>query len=280
LKEEERTSRQLRGAGEKALLQQAFNYQEAANSNRKGFSTIGDANWLMFDYNRGYADDLEASGVSDFFRIPKFAYYFYESQRPPQEELKAPLQSGPMVYIASYWTENSSNDIRVFSNCEEVELLLNGKSIEKMKAVRDEYSSQLAYPPFVFDVEDFEPGTLSAKGYIDGKEVAVHEVSTPGKASQIILEADLSGIPISKNTADVIFVYARICDENGTTIPDATNLVQFTIEGEGELIGENPVKAEAGIATILLKTELFTSPIVIEATSEGLKEGELNLRGN
>jgi beta-galactosidase len=277
LKEEERTSRQLRGAGEKALLQQALNFQEAANSNRLGKSTIGDANWLMYDYNRGYADDIEASGVSDIFRIPKFAYYFYQSQRPPQEMLESPAQSGPMVFIANFWTENSPTDVRVFSNCEEVELLLNGETIEKMKAVRDSYSSHLPYPPFIFKVDEFEAGTLSAKGYIDGKEVALHEVSSPGKASQIILEADLSGIPISDSTPDVIFVYARVCDENGTIIPDAENLVEFTYEGEGELIGDNPVKAEAGIATVLLKTEQITSPVIISANSEGLKGGELKL---
>ncbi len=278
LKEDERTSRQLRGAGEKALLQQTLNFQEAANSNQKGKLTIGDANWLMFDYNRGYADDLEASGISDIFRIPKFAYYFYQSQRPPEEELKAPLQSEPMVYIANYWTETSPTDVHVFSNCEEVELLLNGKSVEKKKVERDEFSSHLTYPPFVFNLDKFEPGTLSAKGYINGKEVAVHEVSTPGKASQIILGADLSGIPISNESLDVIFVYARVCDENSTCITDAENLVQFTVEGGGELIGENPVKAEAGIATVLLKIKYFNTPLTLTGSSEGLKEGKLKLR--
>lgn len=276
LKEEERTSRQLRGSGEKRLLQQALNFQEATNSNLKGEQTIGMSNWLMFDYNRGYADDLEASGISDIFRLPKFSYYFYKSQKPPHKG----EFSDPMVYIASYWQPNSVKDITVYSNTEEVALYLNNTLIERKKPSRDAFSDELWFPPYKFSLPEFVPGELKAVGYIDGKEVASHIVRTPGEASKMELSVDISGRKIAEETSDVVFIYARILDANGTLVHDATDPVTFKIVdgANAELIGENPIAAEAGVATVLLRTKDFREPIVIEATAEGLPAASITLK--
>lgn len=277
LKEEERTSRQLRGVGEKGLLQQALNFQEAANSNRRGSNgTIGDANWLMFDYNRGYAPDIEASGISDIFRIPKFAYYFYKSQRSPEESLEHPaLESGPMVHIASYWEPTSSKEIKVYSNCEEVALYLNDELIARNAPDTSEISSHLKHPPFVFDVPNFKAGTLRAVGYIDDEEVVEHQVSTPGKPAKIQLTADQSGKAFPAN--DVIFVYAQILDEDNKPVRENAIPISFTLEGgKAEIIGGNMIDSEGGISTILLKTQ-ETGSIIIKASGEQLQGDELSI---
>lgn len=253
LSDEERNSRQLRVHGEKRLLQQAMNFQEAANSNRKGISTIGHANWLMFDYNRGYAEDLEASGISDIFRIPKFAYYFYKSQRPPSEDIKHPLiEDGPMVKIATYWNKNSPNDIRIFSNCEAVSLFLNDSLIATKKPNVNNLSDHLHYPPFEFNLLRFESGKLKAVGLINGQEVATDQVSTPEIPLDVRVRIDtVGGFPKEKN--DLFFVYAEVIDKNGTIVQSSNDLITFQLKGQGKFIGENPVKAEAGIASILFK---------------------------
>ncbi|WP_309641270.1 glycoside hydrolase family 2 TIM barrel-domain containing protein [Flavobacterium sp.] len=279
LKEDERTSRQLRAFGEKRLLQQAFNFQEASNSNRKGSNTLGEANWLMFDYNRGYSPDIESSGISDIFRIPKFAYYFYQSQRNPNVVLDSRLFSGPMVNIANNWTENSPLEVRVYSNCEEVALYLNDVLIAKQNPLINQNSNRLKHAPFVFQIEKYQAGTLRAEGFIDGKKVTENIVKSPTKATKIELSYDLSNIPINKNNPDVVFVYAKITDENGTVIPDATDDVTFSLEGENaKLIGQNPIKSEAGIATILLRTDSFKKPLIIKAASENLKSDEIEIK--
>ena len=272
LKEDERTSRQLRAHGEKRLLQQAYNFQEAANSNRKGINTIGEANWVMFDYNRGYSPDLESSGISDIFRIPKFAYAFYQSQRDANVVLDTKLVSGPMVTIANYWAETSPLNVTVYSNCEEVALYLNDILVAKQKPLINENSDKLKHPPFVFKMDKFIPGTLRADGFINGKKVVSNLVKTPESATKIELAYDISATPINADSPDMIFVYAKIVDANGTVVPTATNEVSFSLsEGNAELIGENPVKAEAGIATIILKTKNLKSPIKLLAKSDDLQ---------
>ncbi len=270
LKEEDRSSRQLRSSGEKGLLQQALNYQEAFNSNLKGEQTIGHANWLMFDYNRGYSDDLEASGISDIFRIPKFSYYFYKSQKAPSEDFD------PMIFIANYWQKNSAKTIKVFSNTEEVALYLNGELIEKNKPEINEISDQLPFPPFTFELDHFEAGELKAVGIIDGEEVTEHIVNTPQDPDNIALEVDLSGKEIAREGSDVIFVYAKIVDENGTLVPDAETEIEFKVEGDAEIIWGNTINTEAGIATILLKTNnLDSKELTITANSSNLAEDSL-----
>ena len=265
---EEKTSRQLRGDGQKRLLQQALNFQEAHNDNLNG-KIAGDANWLMFDYKRGYAPDIESSGIMDIFRLPKFAYYFYQSQRDVQE-------SKPMLFIANYWNDMAEKNVKIYSNCDQVELFLNGKSLGRQSPDTGRVNNNLKHAPFTFTC-NYQAGTLTAKGYLDGKLIITSERRTPQTATQLLLNIDFSGKKLVAGKNDVVFVHVSVLDNNGTVIPSASQEVQLHVVGDAEVVGENKVKAEAGIAGFLLRAGAGKGTLKLQATAPGLKPATFNL---
>lgn len=188
-----------------------------------------------------------------------------------------------MIFIANYWTDPSDTTVIVYSNCEKVELRLNDRLITTGRRQNDSDSTNLLRPPFIFNIDQFEPGRLEAIGLNKGKSVVRTTRSTPGKKHhQLRLEIDESEHLLSNN--DVVFIYAFILDENENLIPDATDSIEFSLDtsksdDDVSFIGKNPVEAEAGIATILLKTHLTFSAdqIKIFATSKTVEISESQL---
>jgi len=266
---EERTSRQLRGDGQVRLAQQALNYQESHNDNLYN-RAAGDANWLMFDYNRGYAPDIESSGIMDIFRLPKFAFHFFRSQKD--------LTSGDTVlFIANYWDDPTYNDVKVYSNCDEVELFLNGKLIERRQPDTGPNSTMLHHPPFTFDNVPYRTGELKAKAYYNEDLVAEVVRTTPLEPAKVKLSVDESNTPVQAGCNDVVFVYASIMDVNNNPVPLVSNEVRFKVEGSAELIGDNPVKCEAGVATILMKIGEESGVIKVSAAANNLEKDSIQL---
>lgn len=248
-----RNSRQLRGDGEARLLQQALNFQEAHNDNLQT-RAFADGIWVMFDYNRGYAPEIEASGVMDILRLPKPAYWFFRSQRDPGEVI-AGRPVGPLVHIANDWTEASPREVRVFANVEEVALVLNGKPVERRRPDASRLTSHLKHPPFTFTLPAFEAGTLRAVGYRSGREVAHDERRTPGLPDSLALRFDFSGRSFGSSGKDAIFCYAEVQDRNHVVTPTAAWPVFFGTTGGIRCTGANVVLSEAGIATALIESD-------------------------
>jgi beta-galactosidase len=291
-------SRVARGWGETPMLVQAWSHATQFNQAfaRNGHRLAGLDLWAGVDAYRGYHHQPFLGAPIDLFRLPKFDYYMFASQRPPEVHVPG-IDDGPMVFIANFATYQSPTMVTVFSNCEEVRLLQNGTEVSTQKPTRN-YA--LPHPPFTFKVGQFSdeqstlymtgvarPGTrvgeLKAEGLIGGKVVATYTVHAPGTPTSLVLKADPAGRDLQTDGNDWIRIHAYVCDARGTTHPFADDEITFTIEGEGQIIDDprikaNPVRAEAGIATVLVRSTPHAGAIMVRATAFGLKPAEVRLQ--
>jgi beta-galactosidase len=205
----------------------------------------------------------------------------------------APRQAGPtdpgyepnaprMVQtLFSDWTpaNTASHDenVEVYSNCEEVELLLNGKSLGVKPRPADDSARSWRVP--------FEPGTIEAVGRNKGQAVAKHALRTAGKASKILLTADRT--MLGSGFDDVAFLTATAVDDNGVPVPDAKPEITFETSGPGAIAavdnGDNASRepfqgsrrsAYQGRAIAILKATAEQGRIDVTATAPGLAPGK------
>jgi beta-galactosidase len=307
-------SRYSRGDGETLMLVQAWGYQTALNQQMQLPYTWGQCIWEAIDNCRGGSKRIATCGAMDQFRLPKFLYAFYQSQRDPRLSSRL-CDLGPFVFIANYWTAKSPRNVVVFSNCDEVELSLNGHLLERRRpdsgpdvpfgdnssfdldywlsnggfpaeVRKDRVESpiynggncrSLTHPPFTFMGLAFAPGELKATGYLQGRPVRTAIRRTPGKSTRVCLRAAAEGRKFVGDGSDLILVYAEICDENGTIMPDATSAIRFDVRGPARLVGNNPRQAEAGVASILLRSTAGLRGVALSAEADGLQPATLSL---
>jgi beta-galactosidase len=121
---------------------------------------------------------------------------------------------------------SKAENVEVYSNAEEVELVLNGKSFGKKSTRKDGGALNWSVV--------YEAGTLEAIAYSEGKEVARDTLRTAGKAAKIVLVADRKSLGLTWD--DVSHIEVRIVDEHGTLVPDASDAVKFEVSGPGKII--------------------------------------------
>jgi hypothetical protein len=258
--------------GEAAMINQAANHQNGYNLNLGMSNMCGDALWVGIDYGP------YPQGVLDSFRLPKFSYYFFQSQRDPNIVLPG-IDSGPMVHIANYWTASSPTPVKVFSNCDQVALYLNNVLIATQYPDNDVNSTKLPHPPFTFTGLTFQSGTLTAQGLIGGQVVATHIVTTPGAATALSVAFDLDVNDVfPANGSETIAVNASIVDANGTLVPTASyTSVNFSVTGPATMASPTAITAEAGIATGYIRVTNQPGLITVTATASGLTSGSASI---
>jgi beta-galactosidase len=181
--------------------------------------------WTGFDY-RGESNPylwpavINQSGMVDLCGYPKDIFYY----------LKSWWGKDPVLHILPHWNQagDEGKEIKtyVFSNCEEVELLLNNKSLGTKNMPLNGYLE--------WDV-NYQPGILSAKGYKNGKEIITNKTETAGEEKSIQLAPDRK--IIKADGEDISVITVQVNDENGLMVPTASNDISFSIEGGGKIIG-------------------------------------------
>lgn len=181
--------------------------------------------WTGFDY-RGEPTPFEFPAISSQFGIldtcgfPKDGFYY----------LKSWWTNEPVLHIYPHWNwpgrEGQDIEVRAFTNCDEIDLALNGTSLGRKKVERNGHVA--------WNVR-YAPGTLVARGYRSGHETLVQTVKTTGAAAALALTADRT--QINADNRDVSVVTVDVRDADGAIVPTAGNRVTFSIRGPGRIIG-------------------------------------------
>lgn len=230
--------------------------------------------WSGIEYigeTNGWPVVTSQFGVLDICRLKKDTYYYYLQEWTDK----------PMVHIFPHWNwkEGDTIDVWCYSNCDEVELFLNNKSMGKQNKV------PLGHIEWKVP---FQPGELSAKGFIKGVVAAETVIKTADTPYKLNISADR--MSIKADGEDLSFITIEVCDKNGNIIPTANNLINVEISG-GKLLGlssgdpkshEKPntgkMKAFNGLLTSVVQSFNSKNEILVKFNSEGLKSSEIRIK--
>ena len=214
---------------------------------------LGGFGWSMFDYNNEVnytgTGHLFYSGLYDIFRYEKPVSYLYKSQKDVKDEA--------VLYIANYWIDTSAKDVMVLSNCDEVELFVNGNSVGKLMPNTFE---NIPHPAFVFKNVKFEVGELKAVGYVDGVCVAEYVRNTPKEASKLVLSADYN--TLTADGSDFTQVKVELVDENGTVLPYDKSKVRISVSDLGTFVGEEEIELEGGHTGFIVQSKYNQTGVI------------------
>ena len=205
---------------------------------------IGDFMWTGIDYlgEARWPGKGSSSGVIDMTNRPKDSYYFYQSQWTDQ----------PVLHLLPSWNwqgrEGQILPVLAYTNCDTVELYLNGKfygakSREFPRQGNSGAWNKYARPYVNITTADlhlswdlpYEPGVIKAVGRRNGQTVATVEIRTAGKPAALRASADIPAI--FADGSDVATVHVDVVDSAGNVVPYADNLIRFRVSGNGRLAG-------------------------------------------
>ena len=241
--------------------------------------------WTGFDY-RGEPNPLKYPahdsefGIFDYCGFPKDEAYY----------LKAWWTDEPVLHIFPHWNlaghEGEEIELWAYSNCDEVELVVNGRKQGRQAMPKNGHLKWKA---------TYQPGKVVAYGYKQGKRIMTQTIETTKPAYKTVLKSDRSSI--TADGRDLAVITVEVQDQKGRIVPDACPMLHFTLEGAGRILGagngdpmylgaDHPkdqncrqfsIPAFNGLAQILIQSEESSSSLILNCQSEGLKTSSLVL---
>ena len=241
--------------------------------------------WTGFDY-RGEPNPLSYPahdsefGILDYCGFPKDEAYY----------LKSWWTDEPVLHIFPHWNlqghEGEEVEVWAYSNCDEVELTVNGKKLGRQPMPRNGHLKWKAV---------YQPGRVEAIGYKNGKRILTKTIETTKAATKVVLKADRP--QIAADGQDMAIVNIELHDQKGRFVPNACPVLTFCLEGDANIIGcgngdpsylgsDHPDKqpchtfsipAFNGRAQVLIQSGKLPSTVTLKCTAEGLKYGLLTI---
>ena len=238
--------------------------------------------WTGFDY-RGEPNPLSYPahdsefGILDYCGFPKDEAWY----------LKAWWTDEPVLHIFPHQGhEGEEVELWAYSNCDEVELTVNGKKLGRQQMPKNGHLKWKAV---------YQPGKVVATGYRNGKRIMTKTIATTKPAAKVMLKADRP--TITADGCDVCVVTIEVQDQKGAIVPDACPMLSFRLEGEGHILGagngdpsylgedhpkqldchEFSIPAFNGLAQLLIQSHRSPSSLVLTCSSDQLPTSSLTI---
>ena len=241
--------------------------------------------WTGFDY-RGEPNPLQYPATDSEFGILDYCGF-------PKDEafyLKSWWTEEPTLHIFPHWNlqghEGEEVELWAYSNCDEVELTVNGKKLGRQPMPLNGHLKWTAI---------YQPGKVVATGYKNGRRILTQIIETTKPAYKTLLKADRQHI--TADGRDLAVITIEVQDKKGHIVPDACPMLTFRLEGDGHILGagngdpmylgidhpagsdckEFVIPAFNGLAQLLVQSGDTPSAINVSCLSEGLETGRLTI---
>jgi beta-galactosidase len=243
-----------------------------------GFDYLGEALWPAISFDKGLFDRTGE------WKTPGLQRQSWWSEKPVVHIVRKSDNAGNGEWVSN-WSpvdEGTYDDARIeiYSNCDEVELFLNDRSLGIKEKPADD-------SPRTWTVT-FEKGSLKAVGKNKGRIVATGILKTAGPPAAIILKADKPEISSARD--DVSYVTATVVDADGIVCPNSDRLISFTVAGPGSIMAvdngdpdsHEPYQASErhtfnGKCISVIRAQNTSGKITITAGSSGLIPGSATI---